>query len=142
MTFSWSVVTGACAALSMWGCVPADPGNGPAGSAELQVSPESVRAGEEVMLTLVNRSEQDLGYNLCPAVLDRREEDDWVEWPVAPAEVCTMELRVLAPAGSSTYRHTIPGGVEPGEYRFRTGVESPLGEGRVDVTSAPFQVVE
>jgi hypothetical protein len=121
-------------------CAPHERGNGPGGALELGVEPLEVRAGEEVMLTLTNRSGDDVGYNLCPAVLDRREGDEWAERPERPAEVCTMELRVLAPDASSTYRHTVPARLPVGEYRFRVGVEAPLGEGRVEIASHPFQV--
>jgi hypothetical protein len=121
-------------------CAPQDPGDDPGGPLELSVEPLEVRAGEEVMLTLANRSSDDVGYNLCPAVLDRREGEEWVERPERPAEVCTMELRILAPDASSTYRHTVPARLPAGEYRFRVGVEMPLGEGRVEVSSHPVQV--
>jgi hypothetical protein len=136
-----------CLVVGLWGCAPADPGSGPQGPAELRVSPGEVSPGDEVMITLLNRSERELGYNLCVAVLDRREGEgdeagEWVEWPDPPAEICTMELRVLDPGNTSSFRHTIPGGVTPGEYRFRTGVESPLGEGRVDVVSDSFRITD
>jgi hypothetical protein len=122
------------------GCAPADPADGPGAVADLRVTPAEARAGDEVMLTLENRSDRPLGYNLCPAVLDRRAGADWEEWPEAPAEVCTMELRTLSPESSSSFRHTLPSRLEPGEYRFRTTVEAPLGEGRVEVASEPFAV--
>jgi hypothetical protein len=51
-----------------------------------------------------------------------------------------MELRILAPGASADFRHTIPAGVRGGEYRFRVGVEAPLGEDRVEVVSGPFRI--
>lgn len=130
---------GFCCAL-LGACTPPEPSDDPGGLAELRVSPDAVSAGDEVMLTLVNRSDGELGYNLCPAVLDRREGGEWVEEPLRPAEVCTMELRVLSPGDSSHYRHMVPPALAAGEYRFRTGIEAPLGEGRVEVASGAFQV--
>jgi hypothetical protein len=126
--------------LSLGACAPQEPSGDPVGVAELRVSPDEVAAGEEVDVTLVNRSEDLLGYNLCPAVLDRREGDGWVEDPLRPAEVCTMELRTLAPGDSGHFRHTVPPALTAGEYRFRVGIEAPLGGGRVEVASGPFQV--
>lgn len=123
-------------------CAPQEAGNGAGGAMELRVEPGEVRAGEEVMITLVNGSAGDLGYNLCVATLDRREGGEWVERPEPPAEVCTMELRVLAPDDSASFRHTIPSGLPPGEYRFRTGVEAPLGGPRVDAESHAFRIIE
>jgi hypothetical protein len=132
------LLSGACFLLGA--CAPHEPGDGPGNGLELRVEPLEVRAGDEVMLTLVNGSSHDVGYNLCPAALERQEGDDWTERPERPAEVCTMELRVLAPDASSTYRHTIPARLPAGEYRFRVGLEAPLGEGRVEVASHPFRV--
>lgn len=123
-------------------CAPHEPGNGAGGAMELGVEPGEVRAGEEVMLTLVNGSSGDLGYNLCVATLDRREGGQWVERPEPPAEFCTMELRVLGPDDSASFRHTIPAGLPAGEYRFRTGVEAPVGGPRVEVESHAFRIIE
>jgi hypothetical protein len=121
-------------------CARQEAAEGPGGMAELRVAPEAVGAGDQVMLTLVNRSDGDLGYNLCPAVLDRREGGEWVEERLRPAEVCTMELRVLPAGDSSTYHHTVPSALRAGEYRFRVGIEAPLSGGRVEVASGPFEV--
>jgi hypothetical protein len=128
-------------AAMLAGCAPADSAGNTGAVADLRVTPTEARAGDEVMLTLENRSDRPLGYNLCPAVLDRRAGEDWEEWPEAPAEVCTMELRTLSPESSSSFRHKLPSGLEPDEYRFRTTVEAPLGEDRVEVVSEPFAVV-
>jgi hypothetical protein len=122
-------------------CVSADPAQRASAPANLQVSPLEARAGGEVMLTLENRTASELGYNLCPAVLDRRTADGWEQWPVSPAEICTMELRTLGPESSSSYRHTLPRRLDPGEYRFRTFIEAPLGGDRIEVSSSSFEVV-
>lgn len=106
----------------------------------LNVEPAEVRGGDEVTLVLVNASGEEIGYNLCPSVLDRREGSEWVERPERPAEFCTAELRILAPEDSATYTHTVPPGLPAGEYRFRAFVEAPLGEARVEVASHPFQI--
>jgi hypothetical protein len=123
-----------------WSCAPPERNGEGGATLELSVEPAEVRAGDEVILTLVNRSGDPVGYNLCVAVLDERRADEWVERPERPTEFCTMELRVLPPEESATYRHTVPAELPSGEYRFRTGVESPLGEGRVEVGSSPFRI--
>jgi len=108
--------------------------------ATLTVQPARVAPGGPATLTLTNRSDQPLGYNLCPAALERQLGDDWEERPERPAEFCTMELRTLDPGASGTFEHTLPAPLPPGTYRFRVGVEWPLGEGWVDVVSEPFEV--
>jgi hypothetical protein len=138
----FEMMVGAVTALAFvgGGCAPAGPPAGAGGVADLRVTPGEAQPGDEVMVTLANRSDRELGYNLCVAVLDRREDGDWVEWPEPPAEVCTMELRMLSPGETASFRHTLPPRLVAGEYRFRTDVEAPLGEGRVTVTSAGFRV--
>jgi hypothetical protein len=128
--------------VGAWSCAPPEQSLEGDEALQLSVEPAEVRAGDEVVLTLTNRSGDPVGYNLCVAVLDQRAADEWVERPERPTEFCTMELRVLPPEESATYRHTVPAELPPGEYRFRTGVESPLGEGRVEVGSSPFRIGE
>lgn len=127
-----AVLAAACAPLEM-------DGDGTA-FARLGLDPTRVRAGDPITLTLTNRSDRQIGYNLCPAVLDRRVGGEWQEHPERPAEVCTMELRILEPGASDTFRHTLPATLPAGSYRFRLGVEWPLGEDRAGVASEPFEV--
>lgn len=109
--------------------------------ADLTVEPSQARPGGEARLTLTNRSDHEIGYNLCPAVLDRRVDGEWERHPEAPTEICTMELRVLDPGDSDSFRHTLPGSLPAGTYRFSVGVEWPLGEEWVELTSDSFEVV-
>jgi hypothetical protein len=120
-------------------CAPAIP-PGALPGAELRVSPREVEAGGEITLTLVNHSREDIGYNLCPVVLERRGDGEWRLRPERPAEVCTMELRILSPDQSADFRHRIPSGLPPGEYRFRAGIEHPLGERQTGIASHPFRI--
>jgi hypothetical protein len=128
--------------LALIACAPQAVEENGAGRAfaDLTAQPATVRAGGTVDLTLTNRSEHALGYNLCPASLERRVGDDWQQHPESPAEVCTMELRVLQPGASGTYQHTLPPTLPAGTYRFWAGVEWPLGEDRVGIRSTTFVV--
>lgn len=92
-----------------------------------------------VLLTLENLSSGQVGYNLCTSRLERRDGERWTALP--SDEVCTMELRTLDPARSVAYEKDLPPGITPGEYRYVTSVESPLGEGQRVIASAPFHVV-
>lgn len=107
--------------------------------AHLAVEPTQSSAGGQVTLTLMNRSEQALGYNLCPVAIERLVGDAWEERSERPAEFCTMELRVLDPGASATYEHTVPS-LPPGTYRFRASVERPLGGEQAAVVSEQFEV--
>ncbi len=39
-----------------------------------------------------------------------------------------------------TFRHTLPAGLPAGSYRFRVGVEWPVGEDRAELTSGAVEV--
>lgn len=108
--------------------------------AQLRVDRDPVPAGEDLTLTLTNRSEEWLGYNLCVATLERRDGDAWVPAEEQPTEICTMELRTLQPEASDDFRHTIPPALAAGEYRMRTNVEWPLGEGQQTVATRSFRI--
>jgi hypothetical protein len=111
------------------------------GSPQLRVDRPTVRPAGEIRITLTNRTDALIGYNLCVAALERLEAGQWADVPERPAEICTMELRTLQPGGSDDFTHTIPQAVPPGVYRFRTGVESPLGDAQASVASDRFEVV-
>lgn len=130
------------ALTGMVACAPYPPdGAGGGAFAELTVAPGQMRAGDSFEMTLVNRSEHQLGYNLCTSGIERQTAaGEWQVHPVPLAEACTMELRVLNPGASGSFRHDLPA-LEPGTYRFRAGVEWPLGQDRVGVISTPFTVV-
>lgn len=92
-----------------------------------------------VLLTLENDSSGQVGYNLCASTLERQIGDQWTAMP--SDEVCTMELRTLDPARSVAYEKDLPSGLAPGEYRYVTSVESPLGAAQRIVVSDPFRVI-
>jgi hypothetical protein len=113
----------------------------PGGGLVLRVDRADYGPGDPVVLTLVNGTGHDVGYNLCVTGLDRRTGGGgWEPAPVALVEACTMELRVLPPGETAEFRHTLPRGLAPGEYRMRTGVESPLGEPQTGAVTEAFTV--
>ena len=95
-------------------------------------------AARTVTLTLTNHSSSPVGYNLCTSGLQRRQGGQWVNVPTD--EVCTMEIRSLAPGQSATFEKTPPQNAGAGEYRYVTGVEVPLSGSRVTVESNPFSL--
>jgi hypothetical protein len=135
---SLSAVAGVMLAAA---CMPPQPEeDAETAFAELRVNRSMVAAGGEIELTLVNRSQNQIGYNLCTASLERLLAEEWQQVPESPAEVCTMELRILQPGGSDSFQHTMPAALQAGVYRFRTGVEYPLGDSFTAVTSGRFEV--
>jgi hypothetical protein len=141
MVLRTTVAVAAVAACAILGACAPQPQSSDvsAGFAELTVAPATVRAGGGIELTLTNRSDHSLGYNLCTSALERSQGEGWGEG-VPLNEVCTMELRTLEPGASATFSGTLPATVAPGIWRVRAGIEWPLGQDQVGVASEPFEV--
>lgn len=102
------------------------------------VSLAAERSGDAVRLTLTNRSNAPVGYNLCSSALLRRDAGGWT---VVPTDlVCTMEIRSLRPGASDSFPYPVPSGLTPGEYAWRARVEVPAGGERRDVVSNPVSL--
>ena len=114
---------------------------------QLPTEPQTAEAREEsplqlhaqrtaestIVLTLRNESPATVGYNLCSSTLERRTGGSW---KTVPEEiVCTRELRTLAQGASATFDRHVRPALPPGEYRFVTQVESPLGGRMTSVAS-------
>lgn len=89
-------------------------------------------------LALDNGEPHQIGYNLCPAALQRRSGTTWT--PVDTDEVCTMQLLMLNPGRDATLEKRLPANLPAGEYRYVTSVESPLGTPQVGIATDPFSV--
>lgn len=106
----------------------------------LRTERESYAAGEPVRLVLDNQSGDPLGGNLCMSALERREDQQWVDVPGPSDEVCTGELRVVAPGGQLSHEFRFRQDLPPGEYRFRTRVENIATNVDTHEVSNPFQL--
>jgi hypothetical protein len=51
-----------------------------------------------------------------------------------------MELRNLASRETATFTQQLPSSLGAGEYRFVTGVESPVGSPRIGIASNSFRI--
>jgi hypothetical protein len=93
----------------------------------LTVEPRVAAPGATVTLVLHNGTAHEAGYNLCSSGLGQLRSDGWHGVP--DNRVCTRELRIVMPGSQARYQTRLPTSLAPGEYRFRTGVEAPLGRG-------------
>jgi hypothetical protein len=118
-------------------CTPVTPAPQPSTlpPAGLFFTAERVGAGT-IRLALDNGTSEPVGYNLCSSELQRRSGTGWTR--VDTDEVCTMELRTLNPGHDATFEKRLPSGLAAGDYRYVTGVESPLGGSRVVVATEAF----
>ena len=107
--------------------------------ATLRTGATQYRAGATAELILTNTFSEQIGYNLCSAALERNRNGSWAA--VDPeGRVCTLELRILEPGATTTYRWDLPANLAPGEYRFRTTIHEMVGQATRVVTSNSFQV--
>jgi hypothetical protein len=79
--------------------------------------------GAELVLRLENESRQTLSYNLCRALLQRREGEAWTEVPPPTDEVCAAVLFPLKSGEIASMRRVLAETLPEGEYRYRLTVE-------------------
>jgi hypothetical protein len=125
------------AVLTLPACAPVPPPSPAAAVSGVVLTAEPAGAGT-VRLILDNGARDPIGYNLCASTLQRHDGLRWS--PIRTDEVCTMELRILEPGRSATFDKTIPAGLSPGEYRYVTSVEDPLGGAQRTLASGSFGV--
>lgn len=124
--------------LAPLGCATAtDPDDEAAAGVRLEVERSHYRAGDTLVVRLVNRSGQPVGYNLCAS---SREQWTGAEWRLFPSlRICTLELRGLEPGATAEHREVVSAGA-PGRNRVVTTVELMSDQRAVPVASEPFTV--
>jgi hypothetical protein len=120
----------ACAAVS----VPVSA----SGEVRLGVEPQTLSAGDTLVLVLSNDSSSSVFYNLCHSVLERRTGERWEQ--VTSDRICTMELRTLEPGRQVRYPLQVPPSTSPGEYRYATRIEEISSGWHEIVRTMPFRV--
>lgn len=102
-----------------------------------------------VTVTLRNDGDVRIEYNLCVSYLEGSDANGaWTTTRTYPdqGEICTQELRLLAPGESTEARRLLPKGLIPGTYRLRfTTVRSRQRSGalpRGALATNEFQVVQ
>jgi hypothetical protein len=100
-------------------------------------------AGEQMTLTLENRSASSYAFNPCTRSVEREEGGAWTPVP-EPDRMCTMEAWILDAKGTRTGTTELPTPLAAGRYRVvvRLTVESPGGASGSAVTavSDPIEV--
>lgn len=100
---------------------------------------DAFEPGAPVTLVLHNEGTEQIGFNLCFHVLERRDGEEWV-FADDPERACTTQLNLLDTGGTADFATTIPGDLAPGEYRYRIAVHFMGREERRDQVSEPFQI--
>ena len=109
----------------------------------LGVTRSDWRQNDTARVVLRNDSDRPLGYNLCTKALERREGGQWRTVQSLPENTaCTLQLYIMEPGDSAVGGLVLHPFIEPGTYRFRTTVEWPLSDGRRELVSNEFRVLE
>jgi hypothetical protein len=84
------------------------------------------KAGEQVALTIENRSASSYAFNPCTRSIEREEGGAWKAIP-EPDRMCTMEAWILDARGTRTGNTELPSSLTAGRYRvvIRLTVEAP-----------------
>lgn len=133
IVFAWTVI----------GC--ADGPLSPEGGREqiaFTVSASVFTPGDTIIVTLMNRSDHTLGYNLCLAELEQQTASGWQGTPRHSADFfCPLTFSPLAPGESDSLTQPVREEFPAGLYRFQTEVSWPLEEDqRFLVTSDTFRI--
>ena len=98
---------------------------------QITLNREVFDRGNTGEVTIRNRSNESLEYNLCPRRLERRSGNGWTgtfEWPTAGG-ACTTEARLLSAGAAVNALFEIPTGLTAGTYRLVfTGLRGAGGE--------------
>jgi len=96
-------------------------GGGEASSAfQITTNRDAYSRGNTGEITVRNRSDDRVEYNLCQRRLERRVDRSWItafEWPTAGGS-CTTEARPLPSGQSVNTLFEIPTGIPTGTYRI------------------------
>ena len=95
-------------------------GGGSSSVFEIRTNRDEYNRGSTGEVTVRNRSDDRVQYNLCQRRLERRVDRNWItafEWPTAGG-ACTTEFRELRGGQSVNTLFEIPTGIPTGTYRI------------------------
>ena len=116
--------------------------SGPQPDVVYQADRKAYTPADSVVTSLVNTSDDDVGYNLCLTALEKRSGGSWTRVARNPEQPCILPLYILRPGESATYREAASRFPGPGTYRLRTDVETPVPGPRMEVVTDPFTVAQ
>lgn len=130
--------------LLLPGCRSAASGEQDREVLRIDVVEPTLTAGTSAEIQLENLSDRTIGFNLCPKVVEREEENAWTPLPETRPEACTLELYVLASGETVVQTIEIPSGLEAGSHRIVfEGISFEQGDPAIpsaERTSDPFEI--
>jgi hypothetical protein len=102
----------------------------------LRTDKATYKAGEQIALTLENKSASGYAFNPCTRSVEREDGTAWTA-VAEPDRMCTMEAWILDPRGTRTGNTELPTPLVPGRYRVvvRLTVESPGAASNTAITA-------
>ena len=102
----------------------------------LRTDKAAYKAGDQMTLTLENKSASGYAFNPCTRGIEREDGGSWTAMP-EPDRMCTMEAWILDPRGTKTGNTELPTPLVPGRYRVivRLTVESPGAASNTAITA-------
>lgn len=115
-----------------------EPGGGAPGDDLLSVDRAEYAPGDTARVTLRNRLDQPLGYNLCLSAREMRVGSEWRR--IEPLRMCLGALFILEEGEEARHEEPITEEWAPGRYRMVTAVERMEAGDRREVRSQEFTV--
>ena len=105
-------------------------------SVVLQTDKTAYKAGDQMALTLENKSASGYAFNPCTRGIEREDGGAWTA-VAEPNRMCTMEAWILDPRGTKTGNTELPTPLVPGRYRVvvRLTLEAPGAASNTAVTA-------
>ncbi len=128
-----------CAAL-LCGCNHLDGIFGSSEDAELYTDRAQYGSDEAITLTLANRANEKLGYNLCSSTLEEHRGGKWQVSALQAGWVCTAALYLLDPDQQASFIFDFATPRPAGRYRFRSTLFFNGSAERLELTTNEFRV--
>lgn len=107
---------------------------------EFTTERQAYAPGDDVAITLTNRTKHGIGYNLCWSIVQQRVNGEWKAPKNVPGRICTAELRYLAQGRTASSVFPLPEMLPAGEYRIITSVENMRTGNQLAVATNPFAI--
>lgn len=108
------------------------------GGVTLSTDRDRYEVGDTIQVTLANRSNGDVGFNLCPLARELRTGSRWQR--IESFRLCTEELLRLEPGEQASAHEPVTAEWTPGRYRLVLTVRSGNGQNPTEIRTSIIEI--